>query len=95
MNTPDKYEGHTADCEISESAAQVPVVPPKVEGAAPVLTIGLDPITAGFNAAAAFFNFLSTAQGQVICADIITLDEFFIKKIQEVFQKIHDQVQKS
>lgn len=55
---------------------------------------GLDPLTAGFNAAAAFFNFLSTEQGQRICKDIIDLDEFFVKKVKEVFDKIHDKVQK-
>ena len=56
---------------------------------------GLDPITAGFNAAAAFFNFLSTVQGQRVCADIITTDEFFVKKCSEIFQKIHDKLEKS
>jgi hypothetical protein len=79
---------------VSAVNAQAPVVP-KVEGAGPVLTIGLDPLTAGFNAAAALFNLLSTTQGQVVMAQMIALDEFFVKKVQEIFEKIHDQVQKA
>ena len=49
---------------------------------------GADPITAGFNAAAAFFNFLSTTQGQRVVGDIISLDEAFAKDVHELFLKI-------
>jgi hypothetical protein len=57
--------------------------------------VALDPVTAGFDAAAALFNFLSTTQGQIVTADIIALDEFFVKKVQEVFTKIHDHLMKN
>lgn len=55
---------------------------------------GADPITAGFNAAAAFFNFLCTVQGQRVCNDMLTLDEELVKKIYELFVKIHDFIEK-
>lgn len=55
---------------------------------------GADPITAGFNAAAAFFNFLSTPQGQRVCSDMLTIDEFLVKKIYEIFVKIHGFLEK-
>lgn len=55
---------------------------------------GADPITAGFTAAAAFFNFLSTPQGQRVVGDILTIDEFFAKKVYELFLKIHNYIDK-
>jgi len=55
---------------------------------------GADPITAGFTAAAAFFNFLSTTQGQRMVGDILTVDEFFAKKLYDVFLKIHNYIDK-
>ena len=55
---------------------------------------GADPITAGFTAAAAFFNFLSTTQGQRVVSDILTIDEFFAKRIYELFLKIHNYIDK-
>jgi hypothetical protein len=55
---------------------------------------GLDPLTAGFNAAAAFFNFLSTDQGQRVCKGILDLDSAFVQKVHEIFLKIHDRIQK-
>ena len=53
---------------------------------------GADPITAGFNAAAAFFSFLSTVQGQRVCNDILNLDEAFAREVHDVWVKIHDRV---
>ena len=55
---------------------------------------GADPITAGFNAAAAFFNFLCTPAGQRFANDLLTLDEMFAKQIHELFIKIHDFIEK-
>jgi hypothetical protein len=95
---------HLCDPSFSEKDVAIdpkkdlPEVPglPKAPDAALTFGFGagLDPLTAGFNAAAAFFNFLSTTEGQRICKDIIDLDEFFVKKCKEVFDKIHDRVQK-
>lgn len=44
-----------------------------------------DPLTAGFQATAAFFNFLSTAQGQRVVDDIINFDEAFLKRVHDLF----------
>jgi hypothetical protein len=71
---------------------------PKLPGAPPTLSLpfvgGADPITAGFNAAAAFFNFLSTTQGQRVVADIITLDEKFAGDVHDLFLKIKTFIEK-
>lgn len=55
---------------------------------------GADPITAGFNAAAAFFQFLCTVQGQRVCNDMLTIDEELVKRMHELFIKIHDFIEK-
>jgi len=55
---------------------------------------GADPVTAGFNAAAAMFNFFCTVQGQRFVGDMLTIDEFLVKKIYQLFVKIHDFVEK-
>jgi hypothetical protein len=81
------------------------VLPPKPEGSVNAGTVvpnpneikygsifgsGLDPLTAGLNAAAAFFNFLSTVQGQRVTKDILDFDANFVHKCHDIFVKIHD-----
>ena len=49
-----------------------------------------DPLTAGFQAAAAFFNFLSTVQGQRVVDKIIDFDEAFVHKVHDMFTNIQN-----
>ena len=55
-----------------------------------IFSINADPLTAGFTALAAFFNFLSTPAGQRIVTDILNFDAEFAHKIHDLFEKIHD-----
>jgi len=72
----------------------IPVVPPVSEDSVPKAGFALvaDPLTAGFQAAAAFFNFLSTAQGQIIVADILKWDAQFAARVHDVFVAIHKRI---
>ena len=58
------------------------------------LSIGADPLTAGFNATAAFFNFLSTTQGQRVVERIIAFDDAFVKTVYTLFMKIQGFISK-
>jgi hypothetical protein len=71
---------------------EIPQLPPEERRFGGIFGGGLDPLTAGFNAAAAFFNFLSTEQGQRICKDIIDFDHEFVAKCHNIFDKIHHKV---
>ena len=50
--------------------------------------MALDPVTAALNAATALFEFLATPVGQEIAAALLKLDEQFVAKIHDLFQKI-------
>jgi hypothetical protein len=56
--------------------------------------IGADPLTAGFNAAAAFFNFLSTVQGQRVVERIIAFDDKFVQIVSNIAAKIHNSLER-
>ncbi len=55
--------------------------------------MALDPVTAALNAATALFEFLATPVGQDIAEALLTLDEKFVVKIHDIFQKIHGKTQ--
>lgn len=99
LTEPGEYKNHKVGTEIFVSADpsithdtkpmtvnDVPVVGQANE----TLSILSDPISAGFEALAAFFNFLCTPQGQLVAADLRTFDQQFISKLHDLFTKIHD-----
>ena len=49
----------------------------------------MDPITATQNAIAAFFNFASTAAGQTMINQWLTLDAQIFAKIKDLFDAVH------
>ncbi len=55
--------------------------------------MALDPVTAALNAATALFEFLTTPVGQEIAAKFLKLDEQFVPKMHDLFQKIHGKIQ--
>lgn len=54
----------------------------------------MDPVTAALNAAAALFNFLASAEGQKVVEDFRTLDQGFVQKMKDLFDKVHAQAAK-
>lgn len=54
----------------------------------------MDPLTATQNAIAAFFNFASTAAGQQMITQWLTLDAQIASKLKDLFDKIHGQATK-
>ena len=55
----------------------------------------MDPITATQNAIAALFQFLSSAEGQKVVEDFRTLDQAFVSKLKDLFDKLHGQTSPS
>lgn len=49
----------------------------------------MDPLTATQNAIAAFFNFASTAAGQTMITQWLTIDAQIFTKIKDLFDKVH------
>lgn len=54
------------------------------------LSLTTSPLAAAFQAATAFFNFLSTTEGQKVVEDIRVIDQAFVGKVHGIFNKIHD-----
>lgn len=53
------------------------------------LNIPMDPLTATQNAIAALFQFLSTPEGQKVVEDFRQLDQAFVSKLKDLFDKLH------
>lgn len=49
----------------------------------------MDPVSSTANAVAAFFNYLSTTQGQASVAEFLKLDAAFNTKLLDLFQILH------
>lgn len=52
----------------------------------------MDPLTATMQALGGFFQFLSTAEGQLVVQDFRQLDAAFNAKLKDLFDKIHSNV---
>ena len=53
------------------------------------VNVPMDPVTATQNAIAAFFNFASTAAGQTMITQWLTLDAQIFTKIKDLFDAVH------
>jgi hypothetical protein len=67
---------------------------PKAPGDTEAFSLTTNPLTAGLEAAASFFNFLCTPEGQKVVEDIRQIDIAFVTKVSEVFSKIHATITK-